>query len=153
VPSLRVRSILSRTGSPSAERAGPVTVLFALIGYGIGGGSAQVPLQHRLFQVAGDRGPVAVSLLSGGLYLGLAVGTALGAVAFRDFGATWLGPLAAVPAAGALLTAVTLARRQARQAHRDPAGTPAAEVPAAPAAVGCGENGCRPHSPAADVIR
>jgi predicted MFS family arabinose efflux permease len=133
--------------------AGPVTVLFTLIGYGIGGGSAQVPLQHRLFEVAGDRGPVAVSLLSGGLYLGAAVGAALGAVAFRDFGATWLGPLAAVPAAGALLMAVILARRQARQAHREPAGAPAAAVPAADPATGCGENGSCPSSPVGDVAR
>ena len=108
--------------------AGPVSVLFALVGYGIGGGSVQVPLQHRLFQVAGDRAPVAVSLLSGGLYLGAAVGTGLGAVAFRDFGAAWLGPLAAIPAGGAMLIAVALRAQQTKAIRRGHAGSPDQEM-------------------------
>jgi hypothetical protein len=36
----------------------------------MGGGSAQVPLQHYLLENAGDRVPIAISLLSGLLCLG-----------------------------------------------------------------------------------
>ncbi len=114
--------VLLTAGMLGLHFAGPVTVLFVLVGYGIGGGSAQVPLQHRLFELAGDHGPVAVSLLSGGLYLGSAVGSALGAVAYRSLGLSWLGALAAAPAFAALLIALTLTRRQSRRAgDRQPA--------------------------------
>jgi predicted MFS family arabinose efflux permease len=94
--------------------AGPVSVLAVLIGYGVGGGSAQVPLQHRLLGVVGDRAPVAISLLSGALYLGAAIGTAIGAFALRVVSGSTLGLLATTPVLLALSIAIALARHTTR---------------------------------------
>jgi predicted MFS family arabinose efflux permease len=96
-------------GLATLPLAGPATVIGALIGYGIGGGSAQVPLQHYLLGHVGDRAPVAISLLSGSLYLGSAIGTGIGAVSLHAIGYHSLAYLAAIPAFLALAVASALA--------------------------------------------
>jgi predicted MFS family arabinose efflux permease len=55
--------------------------VLVLIVFGLACGSGQVPLQHNLLDIAGSRGPIAISLLSSALYLGSAIGSALGGLA------------------------------------------------------------------------
>jgi predicted MFS family arabinose efflux permease len=107
-------------GLATLPLAGPAAVIGALIGYGIGGGSAQVPLQHYLLGEVGDRAPVAISLLSGSLYLGSAIGTALGAAALPAAGYHGLPYLAAVPAFLAFVIACVLAGRGVGRQEEEP---------------------------------
>jgi DHA1 family inner membrane transport protein len=100
---------LLTVGLATLPLAGPAAVIGPLIGYGIGGGSAQVPLQHYLLGHVRDRAPIAISLLSGSLYLGSAIGTALGAATLPAAGYHDLAYLAAVPAFLALAVAAALA--------------------------------------------
>lgn len=62
--------------APHAVAAG-----LALFVWGAGGWALQVPQQHRLLELRPDRGPVVLALNSSALYLGSAVGSALGGVA------------------------------------------------------------------------
>jgi predicted MFS family arabinose efflux permease len=101
--------VLLTAGLATLPLAGPAAVIGSLIGYGIGGGSAQVPLQHYLLGQAGDRAPIAISLLSGSLYLGSAIGTTLGAATLPAAGYRDLAYLAAIPAFLALAIAAVLA--------------------------------------------
>ena len=118
-------------GVATLPLAGPTAVIGALIGYGIGGGSAQVPLQHYLLRHLSDRAPVAISLLSGSLYLGSAVGTGVGAIALRSVGYHGLAYLGAIPAFLALAIAATLAAGSISGSRRAARGTrikPSAEL-------------------------
>ncbi|MFJ5679892.1 MFS transporter [Streptomyces sp. NPDC093097] len=55
--------------------------LVALVLWGAAGWAFQVPQQHRLLQVGAERGTVALALNNSALYLGSAVGSALGGLA------------------------------------------------------------------------
>jgi len=109
LPLLVVILALLTAGVATLPLAGPTTVIGALIGYGIGGGSAQVPLQHHLLDHLSDQAPVAISLLSGSLYLGSAVGTGIGAVVLHSVGYHRLAYLAVIPAFLSLAIAATIA--------------------------------------------
>lgn len=127
---LKIGALLT-AGLATLPLAGPAAVIGALIGYGIGGGSAQVPLQHYLLGHVGDRAPVAISLLSGSLYLGSALGTGIGAVTLHAVGYHGLAYLAAIPAFLALAIAVTLTAGGIRDSRRaaGPDRTAGAKVP------------------------
>jgi predicted MFS family arabinose efflux permease len=133
LPVLVLILLLLTAGMATLPLAGPVAVIGALTGYGLGGGSAQVPLQHHLLGHVGDRAPVAISLLAGSLYLGSAVGTALGAVTLPAVGYHGLAYLAAVPALFALAIAAVLAAGDIRDGrHAAGAGGAAAVQGTAP---------------------
>ncbi|MYT30666.1 MFS transporter [Streptomyces sp. SID8354] len=90
----------------------------ALLAWGAAGWAFQVPQQHRLLQVSGQRGTVALALNNSALYLGSAVGSALGGLAL----AAGLSP-AALPWAAAGVAALGLlvhlaAGRRSRPAPR-----------------------------------
>jgi predicted MFS family arabinose efflux permease len=92
----------------------PAAALVVLLAFGLVCGSVQVPLQHRLLDIAARRGSIAMSLLSSALYLGGAVGSGLGGLALDVTSARQL-PLFA---AGAGLIALLLS--QYRHVRREP---------------------------------
>ncbi|MFF5716037.1 MFS transporter [Streptomyces buecherae] len=59
----------------------PLLLGAALVVWGAGGWALQVPQQHRLLAVSARRGTVALALNNSALYLGSAVGSALGGLA------------------------------------------------------------------------
>ncbi|PNE42530.1 MULTISPECIES: MFS transporter [Streptomyces] len=90
----------------------------ALLAWGAAGWAFQVPQQHRLLQASAQRGTVALALNNSALYLGSAVGSALGGLAL----AAGLTP-AALPWAAAGVAALGLlvhlvAGRRSRPAPR-----------------------------------
>ncbi|MFI1203801.1 MFS transporter [Streptomyces sp. NPDC020883] len=90
----------------------------ALVAWGAAGWAFQVPQQHRLLQAGEQRGTVALALNNSALYLGSAVGSALGGLAL----AAGLPP-AALPWAAAGVAALGLllhlaAGRRSRPAPR-----------------------------------
>ncbi|MCZ0995146.1 MFS transporter [Streptomyces noursei] len=90
----------------------------ALVAWGAAGWAFQVPQQHRLLQASAQRGTVALALNNSALYLGSAVGSALGGLAL----AAGLTP-AALPWAAAGVAALGLlvhlvAGRRSRPAPR-----------------------------------
>jgi predicted MFS family arabinose efflux permease len=111
---------LAVSGGALSVTTAPGFALAVIVLFGLGCGSLQIPLQHKVLDVAGDRGALAVSLLISALYLGSAAGSALGGVVLALAGAGWL-PLPAVVAA---LIALALSRK--------PDKTPRDAVPAAP---------------------
>ncbi|SNQ49367.1 Arabinose efflux permease family protein [Frankia canadensis] len=80
-----------------------VPALAVAVAVGAFGGLTITPQQHRLFAVAPDVSTVALGLNGSAIYLGAALGAALGGVALDAVGA-W-----AVPATAALLAAAALA--------------------------------------------
>ncbi|GCB50682.1 MFS transporter [Streptomyces sp. NL15-2K] len=111
-----------------------VTPLFALLPiavWGAVGWALQVPQQNDLLQARGERGgPVAVALNESALYLGSAIGSGLGGVAFS---LGWSGAVLPLCAAGAAFLALLLQVTGVRAAtKRRPveAPEPAAPVPA-----------------------
>lgn len=59
----------------------PLLLGLALVVWGAGGWALQVPQQHQLLAVRAERGTVALALNNSALYLGSAVGSALGGLA------------------------------------------------------------------------
>ncbi|MFG2290829.1 MFS transporter [Streptomyces sp. NPDC048595] len=72
---------VAQAALPSLAAAALPGAVVALVAWGAAGWAAQVPQQHRLLEVAGDRGTVALALNNSALYLGSAVGSALGGLA------------------------------------------------------------------------
>ncbi|MFE7317537.1 MFS transporter [Streptomyces sp. NPDC057555] len=66
---------------PALAGAALPGAMVALVLWGAAGWAFQVPQQHRLLQVGAERGTVALALNNSALYLGSAVGSALGGVA------------------------------------------------------------------------
>ncbi|MEW1657144.1 MFS transporter [Streptomyces sp. NPDC093707] len=66
---------------PALAGAALPGALVALVLWGAAGWAFQVPQQHRLLQVGAERGTVALALNNSALYLGSAVGSALGGLA------------------------------------------------------------------------
>jgi MFS transporter, DHA1 family, inner membrane transport protein len=98
----------------------PGALVLALFS-GVFGGMLMVPQQHRLFTVAPDAPTVALGLNGSAIYLGGALGSALGGVVLAAAGPSWVGPagaLAAVAALGAALrkASPTTSLRSARTA-------------------------------------
>lgn len=90
-------------------------LLLPLTAWGAAGWSLQVPQQHELLASRPDLGPVTVALNGSALYLGSAIGAALGGLALfegLDIGSLPLCA-AAVAAAGLLLHCLAVRRRSA----------------------------------------
>jgi MFS transporter, DHA1 family, inner membrane transport protein len=81
------------------------SLLVAAVVLGGVGGMLMVPQQHRLFTLAPDAPTVALGLNGSAIYVGAALGSALGGLALSSAGATWLAPVAAVVAVGAVVAA------------------------------------------------
>ncbi|MEC4015095.1 MFS transporter [Streptomyces sp. H27-D2] len=90
----------------------PLAAGLALVVWGAGGWALQVPQQHRLLALRPDRGPVVLALNNSALYLGSAVGSALGGLALAAGLAPYVLPwiAAGVAALGLLLHALTAVR-------------------------------------------
>jgi predicted MFS family arabinose efflux permease len=80
----------------------PTTILLAMA-VGAFGGMLMVPQQHRLFAIAPDVPTVAMGLNGSAIYLGVALGSALGGVVLDNAGA------AALPVSGAVAALLALA--------------------------------------------
>ncbi|MFI1797015.1 MFS transporter [Streptomyces sp. NPDC020379] len=90
----------------------PFAAGLALVLWGAGGWALQVPQQHRLLALSPGRGPVVLALNNSALYLGSAVGSALGGLALSSGIPASALPWAAAGTVGAglLLHAVTAVR-------------------------------------------
>ncbi|SFW58943.1 Predicted arabinose efflux permease, MFS family [Amycolatopsis australiensis] len=86
----------------------PGALLLALCS-GVFGGMLMVPQQHRLFTVAPDVATVALGLNGSAIYVGGALGSALGGAVLAGAGPAWVGPAAAVASLTALALCVTRA--------------------------------------------
>ncbi|MEW2557813.1 MFS transporter [Streptomyces griseorubiginosus] len=145
--SLLIGRIVDRTGRPYAvvtvvllllclshlllPLAAEATWLLAvpLVVWGATGWALQVPQQHQLIAARPDQAPVAVSLNSSAVYLGSALGSALGGVVLASGVAPadlpyWTGGLVAV---GLMLHLVLV--RMPRPAHSDHESRPEARAP------------------------
>jgi predicted MFS family arabinose efflux permease len=80
------------------------------------GGMLMVPQQHRLFTLAPDAPTVALGLNGSAIYIGAALGSALGGTVLSAAGPTWLAPIATAVA----LAAVALATENAKAPTREP---------------------------------
>jgi predicted MFS family arabinose efflux permease len=75
-----------------------------------------VPQQHRLFSLAPDAPTVALGLNGSAIFIGAALGSALGGLMLTATGPFWLAPAGALVAA----VAVVLARENAAAPARGP---------------------------------
>ncbi|MEV6674879.1 MFS transporter [Streptomyces sp. NPDC051162] len=111
----------------------PLAAGLALVLWGAGGWALQVPQQHRLLALSPGRGPVVLALNNSALYLGSAVGSALGGLALSSGIHASALPWAAAGIAGAglLLHAVTAVRagRATCRATDLPGADPKASAP------------------------
>ncbi|MGW2190142.1 MFS transporter [Streptomyces sp. NPDC001719] len=111
----------------------PLAVGAALVLWGAGGWAFQVPQQHRLLALSPGRGPVVLALNGSALYLGSAVGSALGGLALssgmRASALPWAA--AGIVGAGLLLHVVTAVRagRATSRATGLPGADPMASAP------------------------
>ncbi|GAA0431832.1 MFS transporter [Streptomyces luteireticuli] len=94
----------------------PVAAGLALLVWGAGGWALQVPQQHRLLELRPDRGPVVLALNGSALYLGSAVGSAVGGVALSAGLAPRTLPWAAAAVAALGLAGHALATGRAARA-------------------------------------
>ncbi len=83
----------------------PGALLFALFA-GAFGGMLMVPQQHRLFTIAPDVPTVALGVNGSAIYVGGALGSALGGVVLAAAGPSWIGPAGALAAVAALALCV-----------------------------------------------
>ncbi|HEX6353888.1 MFS transporter [Actinophytocola sp.] len=81
------------------------SLLVAAVMLGAVGGMLMVPQQHRLFTLAPDAPTVALGLNGSAIYVGAALGSAIGGLALSSAGAAWLAPVAAIVAVGAVIAA------------------------------------------------
>jgi predicted MFS family arabinose efflux permease len=81
------------------------SLLVAVAVMGAVGGMMMVPQQHRLFTLAPDAPTVALGLNGSAVYVGAALGSALGGLVLSSAGTAWLAPVATVVAVGAVLVA------------------------------------------------
>lgn len=96
----------------------PVLAGVAMFVWGLTGWMYLVPQQHRLLSLAERQGAFTVSLNSSALYLGIALGGALGGVLLTVLDARLLGLPAAVVGAAALVVASTADRLVAAEQER-----------------------------------
>ncbi|MEN2419521.1 MFS transporter [Streptomyces rimosus] len=90
----------------------------ALVLWGAAGWALQVPQQHRLLALRDDRGTVALALNNSALYLGSAVGSALGGLALAAGAEGYALPWAAGGVAALGLVLHLWAGRRSRRAAR-----------------------------------
>ncbi|GAA3177066.1 MULTISPECIES: MFS transporter [Streptomyces] len=87
-----------------------------LVAWGAAGWAFQVPQQHRLLELSAERGTVALALNNSALYLGSAVGSALGGLALSAGLAPAALPWAAAGVAAAGLALHLVSARRSRHA-------------------------------------
>jgi MFS transporter, DHA1 family, inner membrane transport protein len=92
----------------------PALMVAALV-TGIASGMLMVPQQHRLFTLAPDAPTVALGLNGSAIYVGAALGSALGGTVLAAAGPFWLAPAGALAAVAALAVARKNAAVPARQ--------------------------------------
>ncbi|EFL30480.1 predicted protein [Streptomyces viridochromogenes DSM 40736] len=85
--------------------------LVAMLLWGVSGWMYAAPQQHRLLRLAGPAGPVAVSLNSSVIYVGAALGGAVGGLFLGQVAPRWLPLVAAVLCASAVVTELRLLRK------------------------------------------
>ncbi|MFE6780471.1 MFS transporter [Streptomyces sp. NPDC057702] len=100
----------------------PVLLGAALVVWGAGGWALQVPQQHRLLAVGAERGTVALALNNSALYLGSAVGSALGGLALAAGLPGSALPWAAAATVGLALLPHALTGRRAGPGRTGPGG-------------------------------
>ncbi|WP_410593430.1 MFS transporter [Amycolatopsis sp. lyj-23] len=103
-----------------AVRSLPGAILLAVFS-GVFVGMLMVPQQHRLFTLAPDAPTVALGVNGSAIYVGGALGSALGGLVLAAAGPAWVGPAGALAAVAALGIAVrraspTTSLRSARTA-------------------------------------
>lgn len=81
-------------------------LLVAVVMTGAFSGMLMVPQQHRLFTLAPDAPTVALGLNGSAIFVGAGLGSALGGAALAAVGPSWLAPIAAVVALGAVALAL-----------------------------------------------
>lgn len=87
----------------------PTAMLTSLLS-GAFSGMLMVPQQHRLFSLAPDSPTVALGLNGSAIYIGGALGSALGGAVLAGAGVWWLGPVGALSAVTALTLSLTSRR-------------------------------------------
>jgi predicted MFS family arabinose efflux permease len=85
--------------------------LVAMVLWGITGWMYAAPQQHRLLRLAGPAGPLAVSLNSSVIYVGAALGGAVGGLLLGQVAARWVPLMAAVLCALAVIAELRLLRK------------------------------------------
>jgi len=95
----------------------PILMGIAIVIWSLSGWSFMTPQQARLVDIAPDKAPVMLSLNASAIYLGVAIGSAIGGYALKHGG--WsavglVGPLVALLALGHLLWSDRLAKRARR---------------------------------------
>ncbi|GAU67960.1 purine efflux pump [Streptomyces sp. NBRC 110611] len=101
---------------PSLAAVALPGAVVALVVWGAAGWAAQVPQQHRLLEAGAERGTVALALNNSALYLGSAVGSALGGLALGAGLAPYALPWVAAGVAAAGLVLHLVAGRRSRVA-------------------------------------
>jgi predicted MFS family arabinose efflux permease len=84
----------------------PTAMLTSLLS-GTFAGMLMVPQQHRLYTLAPDAPTVALGLNGSAIYIGGALGSALGGAVLAGAGVWWLGPVGALAALAALTLSLT----------------------------------------------
>ncbi|WP_261575616.1 MFS transporter [Frankia gtarii] len=126
---------------PAREEYGAALAVFLAVG--AFQGLSITPQQQRLFVIAPDVATVALGLNGSAIYLGSALGAALGGVTLNVAGAATIPAAAAVlAAAGLALIATTAPERRLRTA-----ATPVGPAPTGPAPTGIAPAGPAPEQP------
>lgn len=73
--------VLAQALLPSLAAAALPGAVVALVAWGAAGWALQVPQQHRLLALRAERGTIVLALNNSALYLGSAIGSALGGLA------------------------------------------------------------------------
>ncbi|MGY3678340.1 MFS transporter [Streptomyces sp. TE33382] len=95
---------------PQMSRSFP-GALVVMVLWGVTGWMYAAPQQHRLLRLAGPAGPLAVSLNSSVIYVGAALGGAVGGLFLGQVAPRWLPLIATVLCASAVVTELRLLRK------------------------------------------
>ncbi|MFG2225527.1 MFS transporter [Streptomyces sp. NPDC048644] len=115
---LLVMVIAAQALLPSLASVALPGAVVALVAWGAAGWAFQVPQQHRLLELSADRGPIVLALNNSALYLGSAVGSALGGLALAAGLAPYALPWVAAGVAALGLVVHGAAGRRSRAAGR-----------------------------------
>ncbi|SDS50574.1 MFS transporter [Microlunatus soli] len=98
-----------------------VPMLIMLLVLGLLAGANIVPQQHRLVSASGDLAAVALGLNGSAIYVGIALGGAVGGLTIKVAGVAWLPVVGAVSALLALAVIVGTAPERRHPVERSPA--------------------------------
>ena len=82
----------------------PISALLLSFSWGFFGWSFMAAQQLRLIQLDGDNASVLLALNAGTIYMGAALGSAIGALVISQFGLIWLGVASALCMLSALVS-------------------------------------------------